>query len=860
MIVYSSPGVYVQEVPAGPQPVAAAPTSVLAVVGSTERGPLREPTRVTGWAGFREVFGHVVEGLHTAEAVYGYFENGGPAVHVVRVDPSTAAEWDVLQDDGATRAFTVVAASPGGWAGDLEVHVFPDFTAGAGRLFTTEVVSVATNLNAGSAARTVGVGSTAGLRPGDPVAVVTGQAPTGGAIAPGAATVTSVDHGASTVTLAVTTTGTFAAGRTHLAAVVPAGAVSAALVTGGGIRRGDVLRFVTGRRSVASAVVERADPAQPGLSLVLSGGPAAAVPGLQFAPRVERFAGVVASPPGGRTLPLSGITGLWDRTSAPSDADLAPGHTATAANGLVGTWDPGTSSFGFAGDVPAGPVQVEVAVSASAFRQAVALTDPTEAQLAQSFGVVPLDGRLRLVRDDPSATATLTRTADGFTTTDSLAGTWDRVEAPPPADPTQGVLVQCPVEPRRTDFLGTGASTALPLASVERITAGLYLLRTDGTGTLGAGPWPLRTFVPTEVVPHRFAVSVVEAGVAVETYRGLALHPDHPGYYLRDDQVDEVSTRIRVTERPAGAPVTAAAVPAVAVRRRSGTDAVASPADLAAGFALLERTQEPAMVACPDAVTLDETGQAAVLGAMLTHCEEFRRFAVVDAPPGLSETALADWRLRTVNSAQAAVYAPWLKVLNLDPSSPRRLVEVPPSGFVAGVFARTDRDRGVHKAPANERVRGIVGLAVDYTTRQQDLLNPAGVNLLRTFPGRGTRIWGARSATDDVQWRYVNVRRLFNLIEHSVERTTQWVVFEPNTASTWLRIRVSVEDFLDALYRSGALAGTSPEQAYRVRVGLGETMTEHDVDLGLVVTEVAVAPAKPAEFVVFRFSHKRITE
>jgi phage tail sheath protein FI len=157
-------------------------------------------------------------------------------------------------------------------------------------------------------------------------------------------------------------------------------------------------------------------------------------------------------------------------------------------------------------------------------------------------------------------------------------------------------------------------------------------------------------------------------------------------------------------------------------------------------------------------------------------------------------------------------------------------------------------------------MNGIFGLAVDYSQRRQDLLNPSGVNLIRKFPGRGRRIWGARNATDDTTWRYVNVRRLFNFVESSVERGTQWVVFEPNTANTWLRVRVTVENFLNQLWRAGALAGTSPEEAYRVRVGLGETMNESDIQLGLIVTEVAIAPAYPAEFVVFRFSHKRLSE
>ena len=168
-------------------------------------------------------------------------------------------------------------------------------------------------------------------------------------------------------------------------------------------------------------------------------------------------------------------------------------------------------------------------------------------------------------------------------------------------------------------------------------------------------------------------------------------------------------------------------------------------------------------------------------------------------------------------------------------------MDVPPSGFVTGVMARTDRERGVHKAPGNERIRGIVGPVERYTQRRQDLLNPNAVNLIRSFPGRGIRIWGARNATDDVQWRYTNVRRLFNFME-----------------TTWLRVKVSDENVLDLVWRAGGLAGSTPAEAYRVRVGLGETMTEADIDLGLIIIEVAVAPAKPAEFVVFRFSHKQL--
>jgi phage tail sheath protein FI len=267
------------------------------------------------------------------------------------------------------------------------------------------------------------------------------------------------------------------------------------------------------------------------------------------------------------------------------------------------------------------------------------------------------------------------------------------------------------------------------------------------------------------------------------------------------------------------------------------------------------------MVICPDLVTFDDPLlRADLVGQIVTHCENFRRFAIIDAPDEDNDIALLTWRNTTVASTHAAVFAPYLKIITMNPDSIDRFTTVPPSGFVAGVFARTDRLRGVHKAPGNEAVTGIVGLSQTYTQRRQDLLNPGGVNLIRAFPGRGMRLWGARNATDDTKWRYINVRRLFNMIETSVDQATQWVVFEPNTAPTWIRIKVSVENFLEQQWRAGALAGTKPEEAYRVRVGLGETMTETDIDLGLVITEVAVAPAKPAEFVVFRFSHKRLSE
>jgi hypothetical protein len=170
---------------------------------------------------------------------------------------------------------------------------------------------------------------------------------------------------------------------------------------------------------------------------------------------------------------------------------------------------------------------------------------------------------------------------------------------------------------------------------------------------------------------------------------------------------------------------------------------------------------------------------------------------------------------------------------------------------MAGVYARVDNTRGVHKAPANEIVRTVLGLEVNVTKGEHDLLNPIGVNVIRSFPGRGIRIWGARTLSSDASWRYIPVRRLFNMIEESIERGTQWVVFEPNDPFLWGRVKRDVSAFLKVIWRSGALFGATPDQAFYVKCD-AETNPPELRDLGQMVVEIGIAPVKPAEFVIFR--------
>jgi len=308
----------------------------------------------------------------------------------------------------------------------------------------------------------------------------------------------------------------------------------------------------------------------------------------------------------------------------------------------------------------------------------------------------------------------------------------------------------------------------------------------------------------------------------------------------------------------AAAPAAPAADGAPAARPVTPAQYLGDSADRT-GFGGLEALDEISMVAVPDLMAAYQRGaidlesvKAVQLG-LIAHCELMGdRMAVIDPPPGLNARDIRRWRLETSNydSRYAALYYPWIKVF--DPSSGQSRV-IPPSGHVAGIWARNDSERGVHKAPANEIVRGAVDLELQITRGEQDLLNPIGVNCIRSFPGRGIRVWGARTLASDPAWRYLNVRRYFNYLEESILVGTQWVVFEPNDEALWARIRRNISAFLVNEWRNGALFGSRPEEAYYVKCD-AETNTPESVDLGRVVCEIGISPVKPAEFVVFRLA------
>ena len=274
------------------------------------------------------------------------------------------------------------------------------------------------------------------------------------------------------------------------------------------------------------------------------------------------------------------------------------------------------------------------------------------------------------------------------------------------------------------------------------------------------------------------------------------------------------------------------------------------------GLEAIEEVDQVALLSIPDEVheTLDAGLQKQLTVELIKQCEKLKdRFAISSVPRGRSD--VDNPKLNPPqDTLYAASYYPWIAIY--DPSqNGERLI--PPTGHVAGIYARTDIERGVHKAPANEVVRGATRLEFAVPKALQDILNPRNVNCIRDFrsDGRGIRLWGARTMSSDAMWKYVNVRRLFIFIEESIDEGTQWAVFEPNAYPLWASVRQTIVDFLTRVWKSGALLGLTQEEAFFVKCDR-TTMTQDDIDNGRLICYIGIAPVKPAEFVIFRISQK----
>ncbi|MEK3881872.1 phage tail sheath family protein [Paenibacillus sp. PL2-23] len=372
------------------------------------------------------------------------------------------------------------------------------------------------------------------------------------------------------------------------------------------------------------------------------------------------------------------------------------------------------------------------------------------------------------------------------------------------------------------------------------------------------------SLVPAKVLQTSEFTLQVAYGTEVETYEKASLNPEAPNFVEKlTGKSNLVNLSVQAVAAEAETPFSRIAANGASFSLSGGSDGSAS--SLSPGDFIGVDEGPGQRTGIQSFIDNDVVSIMAIPGvtdpnvqlSLVAHCESLgSRFAILDLPREATKVQDVLAHRELFDSSYCALYNPWLQVF--DPLDKRNIF-IPPSGTIAGIYSRSDSTRGVQKAPANETLRGVVGLDVQYNNGEQDILNPAGVNLIRAFTGQGIRVWGARTCSSNTLWKYINVRRLFIFLEGSIKNGSNWVVFEPNTEQLWARVQRTIDAFLTRVWRDGALAGSSPSEAFYINIGRS-TMTQDDIDNGRLICEIGVAPVKPAEFVIFRITQKTGSE
>jgi phage tail sheath protein FI len=809
---YLSPGVYVEEIDAGPKPIEGVSTSTAGAVGVTRRGPSSgKPELVTSFADFQRKFGGFLEeppqaqvnswALNATEggrwwlfplSVKGFFDNGGQRVYVKRAFSSTALQASVslgrgviaeLTGDVADTADTIRVRHHLGLQNGTIVNLFSMGVALPSNPFTVTTYEQNGTLHLNKA-----VG--AELKANRDYVEIVPRAP---AVAPGNLRVRakSVGDWGNEIRVRV---------RPMVGSALRILADPLLPINGG------QTTTVTNNRAIGDATVDFANAAlfQQDDDVLIRG-------------NTYRITNIAAN-----TVTIN-PTAITVMNIGDPVARVRAGQTTLTAdvNPGIGVL-PVTSPAGFRiGD----HVRVDGRQYVVNNRGANSLTVvPGLAVLASSGTPV-----VRLASSNAPGTPTLNVQNAGQLYTNAV------------------VELDNGTQKERTTVLSVAGQTVTFLANLANAYYDGHLVR---------------------VIEAEVGVEYSPDGIlqATETFLNLRLRDDgSPNFVVRN--VNEISKYVELVQLTNPLSLTFADFPSVpsSAPQQHWANLVNGADNLAAltvddfvgvdngsgnrtGIAALEDIDEISICMVPG------LWSTSVQNALIVHCETLKdRFAILDPRDGLSIEGIREFR-EPLDSKYAALYYPWLEVR--DPSV-RRNVQVAPSGHMAGIYARVDVERGVHKAPANEVIRNITKIAQDVTKREQDLLNPKGINALRFFPGRGSRVWGARTISSDASWKYINVRRLFLFVEESIDEGTQWVVFEPNDEPLWARVRQSITNFLTTVWRSGALQGATADQAFFVRCDY-TTMTQDDIDNGRLICLIGIAPVKPAEFVIFRIQQKTL--
>lgn len=823
---YLAPGVFVEEISGGVKPIAGVSTSTIGMVGVTERGPVNHPTLVTNAGDFSRVFGGFLDHrVYTGNrnvlpyAVQGAFDNGAGRIYVNRIVGTNAAfaVTDLFGSaiDGAAATTLAERASAG--ATFLRIDDGTGLSTGDRLLLSDGPRSEVVTAQSDPIAFGIAVMGVLHADQADGVAVDLQDPPVEGA------------------DLSAGVTGDMAAGGGLLLD-------AARLLL---LQAGDVLRI---RQTV--------EPARTEYVTILADGAG------DFAEGTLLFDHPVA------TVEVHVVT-------------LADAATSTTLDGLAGA-GAGLLALASSAGLAAGDV---VAIGAGASREfheirtvvseLSIVATPTSAIHAQGVALirqVPLlrvhardqggwGNRLRVrARPSPLCETTVATAAAQNDSPISLGSAVGLVAGSVIAITRAGAEIArqrvAAVDQRNNEVeLVGGAAVALQVGDVvtsQEFSLAVELLDATGRVTMD------EVFDTLAVDPahHRYAPRILgafdratgeaeDAGLS-DLVRLSDLTMDNAGV----DEADAAEMRLAVPFAGLSWGLDDGDDDLATIDERAYVGVNAADVSDRTGIHALSGVDDISIVAVP--------GQSAQLvqNAMITHCELMRyRIAVLDSAPN-ARMADVQAQRQLYDSTRGALYYPWLVIGDPFGRTSDRL-NIPPSGHICGAFALTDTERGVHKAPANVVVRSILGLQATVTTGEQEILNPRGINVIRDFSslGRAKRIWGARTISSDSEWTYVPVRRLFLFVEKSIERGMQFAVFEPNSPALWSTIQRSLSNFLTAVWRSGALMGNTPEEAFFIDVGF-TTMTQADIDAGRLIVRVGIAPVKPAEFVIFRISQK----
>ncbi|MEL7211159.1 MAG: phage tail sheath subtilisin-like domain-containing protein [Pseudomonadota bacterium] len=798
---YLAPGVYIEEVPSGSKPIQGASTSTAGMVGVTARGPVNTPTLVTSLGNYARVFGGKLNGaLYTngrdalPYAAEGFFANGGSRLYVSRIVGEAAA---------------AASLTLSGLSGKAVARLFSETASGADAALrmsnAKELAANDTLLLAGrNGAETVTVSA----------------APTDASLRVSVTEALTDDLPGTTKVETFELLETVIVKNTDIASndkeieLETAPVTSPTHILDGDLKTGKILSidtFSNAMLTMDDALTEDLESGSEVTLLKLSGDTTLGAPH--------------TGAPGTAHLPMTDATGIADGQILvlTNGTDVTRRMVSAVTHEVIVTQLNATIEDGAAA-YPSVSVATLHARSEGAWGDNLRATALPAAMLSTKTDTVTLNGSKTL-----SVESAVGVYVGSYVSIDGAAAV--EVEA---VDAGDGIIT-----------LKDAVSKEIAIGS--SVTSQEFSLRVellDGDGQR-----------EEEEFFENLSLSATHPRFAPAIIGSWSQGPSDAG----SSSLIRMEIPVNVTTRDK--PL----ISGVAQMLDGGGDDLSTIDDGAyigepsedpgdrTGIWALENEPTLSIVAVPGQTSV------AVQKALVAHCEKMRyRFAVLDTPLG-SNLAAARTHRQNFDSTRCAIYYPGLSIA--DPFGGNgALRTITPSGHMMGLYARTDNTRGVHKAPANEVVRNIMGFETKLTKGEQDILNPINLNCMRDFrsENRGLRCYGARVATSDPEWKYINVRRLLLYIEQSLDVGLQWAVFEPNDTPLWDTVRQSCTNFLNTTWRSGALQGTTQEQAFFVDIGLGTTMTQDDIDNGRMIVRIGVAPVKPAEFVIARISQKTL--